>query len=356
MSNPLSIRFLPFDRTAVPEQAVRLVPESVLAGWRDIDRSAANPRLVVASSVSSAGSGSGDWVAVALVSARPHTSYLKIVDVVGTEAARAAVVEAVVQDAQQAGLAQVKWEGGIGPGFTPLNPPLVSGPGTDSPASGSVRWLTPEVTLSTVPYYGQTTHYTCGAVTALSVLAVLSGPDRRGLDAEREMAFWKEATNHPAVEPVGLGVALARRRPDLDVTIALDFEEPVVLEHLDGAERDWRADLQRASRREAAELGVPIRSERLAIAEVADALAAGTGVLLLISLDLMRGFAVPHWVRCCGLAGPTVVIDDPAVDPAKGESWVDGHLLPITFDELDAMAAYSLDGYRGAVLLSAPAA
>lgn len=60
----------------------------------------------------------------------------------------------------------------------------------------------------------------------------------------------------------------------------------------------------------------------------------------------MRNFAVPHWVRCCGVAGSAVVIDDPSVDPALGESWVDGHLLPIPTAELDVMAAYGPSGYR----------
>ncbi|GLY15520.1 hypothetical protein Kisp01_25350 [Kineosporia sp. NBRC 101677] len=349
MNNPLAVRFHPFDRATLPESFERLVPPASRARWHDIDRSAWGPRLVVATHEGSA----DEWVAAALVTSRPHTSYQKIVDVVGTSAGVDAVVEAVFEDARRAGAVAVKWEGGWGAGFTQLEPPLVSGPGTSFPATGSVRWLVPEVTVRPVRYYGQTTMYTCGAVTGLSASAALapSAGDQAVLDAEAEMAFWAEATNHPACEPVGLGVALARRRPDLDVTIALDTDQPVVVEHLSDEEGAWRADLQRQSRRAAAELGIPVVSRRLTVAEIAAALEDGTEVLLLISIQLMRGFPVPHWVRCCGVAGDAVLIDDPAVDPASGESWVDGHLLPIAFAALDEMAAYGDGGYRGAVLL-----
>ncbi|GAB6899099.1 hypothetical protein JCM9957A_21890 [Kineosporia succinea] len=96
---------------------------------------------------------------------------------------------------------------------------------------------------------------------------------------------------------------------------------------------------------------MPVSPERLSVTELIEAARAGTEALMLISLELMRSFAVPHWVRCCGTAGGAVVIDDPSVDPARGESWVDGHLLPVRGEEFDRMAAYGPEGYRGAVLL-----
>jgi hypothetical protein len=335
----LTVRILPFDRAAIPEAVARITPPAVLTRWRDIDRSAARPQLFVASDPA------GECVGASLVTSRPHTAYRKIVDAVGSPEAVEALAEAVVQEAIEDGAVQVKWEGPVAvAGFTPLTPPVPSGPGTDSPTTASIRWLVPEPTLSVRPYYGQTTHFSCGAVTALAAL-------QEDLDPGREMAFWQEATNHPACEPVRLGIAMARRRPELGVTIALDADEPVLLEHLAGAEQDWRAGLQRESRREAAALGIPIQSERLSMDSVRAALTAGQDVLLLISLALMRNFAVPHWVRCSGVAGSAVVIDDPSVDPVRGESWVDGHLLPIATAELDAMAAYGPGGYRGAVLL-----
>lgn len=37
-----------------------------------------------------------------------------------------------------------------------------------------------------------------------------------------------------------------------------------------------------------------------------------------------------------------------------GESWVDAHLLPVADAELDAMSAFSADGFHGAVILGRP--
>lgn len=268
----MTVRIDPFDRAAIPEPVARITPPAVLTRWREIDRSAARPQLFIASDAD------GECVGAALVTSRPHTAYRKIVDAVGSPQAVDALAEAVVEHARKDGAVQVKWEGpATAAGFTPLTPPVPSGPGTENPATASIRWLVPPTTLRAVPYYGQTTHFTCGAVTALAAL-------QEDLDAGREMAFWQDATNHPACEPVRLGVAVARRRPDLGVTISLDSDEPVLLEHLSGAEHDWRAGLQRESRREAAYLGVPIASERLAIGELRATLEAGNDVLLLISL------------------------------------------------------------------------
>ncbi|GAB6899100.1 hypothetical protein [Kineosporia succinea] len=72
---------------------------------------------------------------------------------------------------------QLKWQGTPPTpvaGFTPLTPPLPSGPGTDVPSTGAVRWLVPDVTVRPAPYYAQTTHYSCGAVSALTAVGVLT--------------------------------------------------------------------------------------------------------------------------------------------------------------------------------------
>ncbi|MBT0768824.1 peptidase C39 family protein [Kineosporia sp. J2-2] len=349
----MSILFLPFDRTDVPGPVRELVPAATLERWCGADRSASRPRLVVATAGHTDTGTGGTWTAVALVTARPHTASVKIVGAAGEPTAIDAVIEAIAADAVESGAVQLKWEGepaGSAHGFVPMSPPLPSGPGTGTQATGLVRWLVPDVTLHPTPYYAQTTLVSCGAVTALSAAAAVTGDDLT-LDADGEVAFWQEATNHPACEPVGLGVALARRHPELAVTVALDTDRPVILEHLDGQERDWRAALQRESRRAAADLGIPVEAERLRLPDLAGAVRAGTGALLLIDLTLMRGLPFPHWVRCTGTAGDTVVLDDPSVDPALGESWVDGHLLPVGVADLDAMAAFGAGGYRGAVLV-----
>lgn len=344
-----------FDRATPPDRLAGLVSPELLERWTSLDRSFHEPRLVVVSD------DDGAWSGVALLTARPHTAYLKIVDVVASTAAGvAAVVAAAVEHALTRGAVQLKWEGwSVEPetaatlGFVPLLPPLVSGDGTDRPARGYVRWLTDAAVLVTeAPYYRQTTDFTCGAVAALSAQLHAGVTDATLFDRTAELNFWRGATNFPACEPVGLGVALKRSRPSNEIVIALDTERPVVVDFHPEQEREWRALLQRQSRADAAELGVPIDATRLSMDALQTAIATGRKVLLLMSLALMQNDLTPHWILCHGLAAGAVVVEDPWVETPNGDTWVDAHLLPIPAGELDAMSTMEADGYRGAVLVA----
>ncbi|WP_045743912.1 peptidase C39 family protein [Actinoplanes rectilineatus] len=334
----------PFDRSAVPADLVRLAPPEVLRRWTGPDRGYHDPRLVVTVDAD------GTWTGAALVTARPRTAYLKIVDVVGVVPP---VCDEVVAYARRSGMVQIKWEGwtaGPATGFTAMLPPLPSGPGSAEPGVSYVRWLA-EPSVRESRYYRQTLDFSCGAVTALTAAMRAGDLDAAAFGPDAEVDFWRAATNFMACEPVGLGVAVRRARPHVPVHIDLDTDQPVMLGHLTERDQQWRARLQRRSRDEAAEAGVPVESRRLPIDEVTRLTRAGTDVLLLITADALHGVAVPHWLLCHGTAGDTVVTEDPFVTPGIGESWVDGHLLPIAAADLDAMAAIDEGGHRGAVRL-----
>ncbi|MFJ3670397.1 peptidase C39 family protein [Streptomyces sp. NPDC090106] len=352
---------VPFVRDAVPTLTRRCAPHEVPERWHTVDRSAHGPTLIAVPDEDK-GEGGERWSSVALVTARPGTSYLKIVDVVGDVPAG---VAAVLAHAGERRLAQVKWEGWTGgpeeaaaAGFTELSPPLALSDGASGPATGYVRWLDDagvapppheEPAYDAPPYYGQSTHFTCGAVTALVARAhagVLAGDE---LDRRAELTFWRQATNFPACEPVGLGVAVRRQWPEPDVTVHLDTDRPVLLDHLDAKEQDWRALLQHSSRADAERLGVPVDPGHLSLAAVRDLVGRGAHVLLLLSLAEMQGFDVPHWVLCHGAVAGAVVIDDPWAQATAGDTWVDAHLLPVPDASLDAMSTMAPDGFRGAV-------
>ncbi|MFD7292932.1 peptidase C39 family protein [Streptomyces sp. NPDC059897] len=316
--------------------------------WHTVDRSAHAPHIVAVP-----GDGAR-WTAAALVSARPGTAYLKIVDAVGDVPA---AVEAVVAHAREQGLAQVKWEGwtvsreeAVAAGFTPLRSPLAPPEDAAGPTTGYVRWLhggaVPEP-----PYYGQSTHFTCGAVTALVAQVHAGALPLDALDRRAELTLWRDATNFLACEPVGLGVAVRRAWHSTPVTVHLDVDHPVLLDHLPEADREWRALLQRESRTQAARTGVPVDAHRLSTDDVRAALGRSEHVLLLLSLAAMQGFDVPHWVLCHGVVPGAVVIDDPWAGTEKGDTWVDAHLLPVPDASLDAMASVSAEGFRGAVTI-----
>lgn len=338
---------IPYEPGAWPDALRRTARPEVLERWGAVDRSPHAPRLVVTPG--------GDGAA--LLTARPDTAYVKIVDAVG-DVPKA--VEAVLSYAREQGLAQVKWEGwtasaedAAAAGFAPLRLPLTHPHGPGEPGAGYVRWLYEEGCGDGVaeppPYYRQSTHFTCGAVTALVAQAHAGAEAWESLDRPAELTLWRDATNFPACEPVGLGVAVRRRWPSSPVEVFLDTDGPVLLDHLSEDEREWRAVLQRASRAEAGRLGVPVQARRLSSAGLRDAIGRREHVLLLVSLAAMQGFDVPHWVLCHGAVPGAVVVDDPWFNTAAGETWVDAHLLPVPDGSLDAMSPVGQDGVRGAV-------
>ncbi|MFJ1622417.1 peptidase C39 family protein [Streptomyces sp. NPDC088190] len=340
---------VPFDPAAPNARLRRLVHHDVLERWRAADRSAHAPRIVAVP-----GGDGDDWAAAALVTARPHTAYLKIVDAVGDVPM---AVEAVVSHARDRGLAQVKWEGWtVNPevaaalGFVPLSVPLAQDAESSGPGAGHVRWLH-DGEVTEPPYYGQTTHFTCGAVTALVAQAHAGELARESFDRRAELTLWRDATNFPACEPVGLGVAVRRAWPSSPVTVLLDTGRPVLLDQYPQDEQEWRAVLQRASRAEAGRIGVPIDSHPLSMTTVRSALGRREHVLLLVSLADMQGFDVPHWVLCHGAVPGALVIEDPWTHTAAGDTWVDAHLLPVPDLSLDAMSTISPDRIRGAVII-----
>ncbi|WP_018548373.1 peptidase C39 family protein [Streptomyces sp. LaPpAH-108] len=337
---------VPFDPAEVPAPLRRIAPPDVLTRWCAADRTPHAPRVVAVP-------GAGGWTAAALVTGRPQTAYVKIVDAVGDVPS---AVAAVVAYARAQGLAQVKWEGwtvsaedAAGAGFTPLRPPLTGSGG--GPGAGYVRWLD-GAEVPEPPYYRQSTDFTCGAVTALLVAQALAGAlPRTSFDRTAELTLWRDATNFPACEPVGLGVAVRRAWPASPVEVFLDTDRPVLLGHLPEPERAWRAVLQRASRTEADRLGVPVETRRLSLTGVRDAIRRRERVLLLVSLAAMQGYDVPHWVLCHGAVPGAVVLEDPWFNAAAGESWVDAHLLPVPDASLEAMSLLTEDAarFRGAV-------
>ncbi|MGW0686198.1 peptidase C39 family protein [Streptomyces sp. NPDC002754] len=348
-SAPVNSIVLPYEPDASPALLKRLGHHEVSERWSAVDRSTHAPHVVAVP-----GGDGGEWIAAALVTARPRTAYLKIVDAVGDVPA---AVAAVVAHAREQGLAAVKWEGWTASrqdaaeaGFIPLRPPHTQAEDANGPATGYVRWLHDDA-VSEPPYYGQTTHFTCGAVTALVAQAHAGTLACEALDREAELTLWRQATNFPSCEPVGLGVAVRQAWPSSPVTVHLDTDEPVLLDHLPAPEQEWRALLQRTSRTQATRTGVPVDPHHLSLPELRDTLDRREHVLLLLSLAAMQGFDVPHWVLCHGTVPGAVVIDDPWSNASTGDTWVDAHMLPVPDASLDTMSTLGPERTRGAVTI-----
>ncbi|MGV2854368.1 peptidase C39 family protein [Glutamicibacter sp. AGC13] len=303
----------------------------------------------------------------ALLTARSATAYVKISGVLARDtAAYEELVRAVLDYAREKDLACVKWESWSEEpwladlaeqmGFQALPAPRCTTDASVSiPKFGYVHWSHPARYLRTA-HYQQSENFTCAAVSALAAHGETMSIATMDRLRTAELLLWRQATNFMACEPVGLGLAIAEHWPASSVQVSLDTDKPVIVDYYPEVERGWRGILQADSRRRAEATGLPVTSTRMEISQIHKALSQGARVLLLVSLQQMLGYDVPHWLLCHGTAGsterPVILIEDSWVDVGSGESWVDATCLPIAFQQLEAMSCLESDGYRAALILA----
>lgn len=300
--------------------------------------------------------------AAALLTNRPATAAVKIVDLWSRdETVVAGMLDRVVALARQQDAVVVKWElhgdaelpaAAVAHGFVPMRP---AGQPADVQVRGFARWLT-TIDHHEPRYYAQSTDFTCGAVAALIAAELVGRPGFVGDGGDRrlEIDFWRSASNFPACEPVGLAVAVRKYLADgRQVEVALHPDIPALLEEFEGFEREFRVELQDDSRQQATNLGIPIRDERVDIAEIARRIVADDIALLLINQLPMHGQDEPHWITAHASDGQSlVIVADPWIDQPGGETWVDGHDLPIRCAELDRMVRWGAENQRGVIFLA----
>lgn len=347
--------------TLVDDDLAAAIGADRAAQW-GIDRGPQRPSIRVAHL-------NGRPVAALLTTRRPATLATKIAHVwraaddPEADDALARLVQEEVADAERRGDLAVKWQcdDDVAPpeslGFTRMRTPYRSGAGTEGTTTGHIRWLR-ETHHVEPPYYSQTSSFSCGAVTALLASEIRgSGGFADGADnRDIELDFWRRASNYPTCEPVGLAVALRESFADdagrSPVEVFLDTEGPVLLESYSTRfDRAFRAELQEHSLHRARASDVAVRRDRVGVEQIAARIRGGELALLLIDLEPMYGFSVPHWVLAHAATDDAVLVQDPWISANWGETWVDAHEVPIALPELDRMLAWGEERYRGVVFV-----
>lgn len=372
-----------FDGTALPTGFE--VAEARQARWR-LSRTHWAPRVTVVRD------SAGAPVAAALTAGRPYSPSRKIVDVLiapgaAAGAAFSAAVEAAALDAPAPSEARpspvlVRFEEHpvlaplserdtaslVALGFRRDADPLPSVASTRADVAEGVRswsrWSPGTAPHRLAPYYGQTTDVTCGAVTALMALESaglgrFSPRDHAG-NRSWEIEFWRRATNMPACEPIGLAVATAGAISDAHLPlgqprVVLSAEGPVLIEDFgakDSFESKLRIELQAESLQKAQELGLQIERRWPEVREIHELVAAGNSVFLLIDLEPLIADPTPHWVLAHDVVrDDALVVSDPWVESAQGETWLDVSSQPITHAGVERIARWGNPAFRGIVVL-----
>ena len=210
-----------------------------------------------------------------------------------------------------------------------------------------------------VPYYEQSTDFTCGSCCLMMALA----RDVPGFVMEpvNEIRLWREATTifmmsgPGGCEPYGL--AVAAHEWGLDAEIHVSEPGDLFLEGVRNLEKQKVMGLaQEDFRRRTEAYGIPVMIRPFTLDDLRAAIAAGKTAVVLISGYHMFDKKVPHWVLAHGDDGRHIVIHDPWVEDERGETIADAASLPIPYETFDRIARFGKVGLRAAVFLAKRAA
>ncbi|MNJ08555.1 Acetyltransferase YpeA [compost metagenome] len=203
-----------------------------------------------------------------------------------------------------------------------------------------------------VPYYAQTTEFTCGAACLLMAMAAIERG--RSLLRTEEIQLWREATTifmtagHGGCSPQGLALAAWRR----------GFEVRMVLSQADSLFLDGVRSAQKKAVMKLVEDGfVEALSEtdvQQVLApglDVRSALQAGFRPLVLISSYRFTRLKAPHWILVTGCDDEFVYLHDPDVDHSRHRRSLDCQHLPVSHAEFARISSFGRQRVRAAVLL-----
>ncbi|BCP56048.1 N-acetyltransferase GCN5 [Kaistia sp. 32K] len=205
-----------------------------------------------------------------------------------------------------------------------------------------------------VPYYEQTTDFTCGPCCVMMALAHFRAD--YAMSPVEEIKLWRQATTVfmmaglGGCDPHGLAVSAARN--GLSASIHISREGSLFLASVRNPEkRRVMALAQEDFRRQTIAFDIPITYRPIDVAAIRAALADGALVIVLISAYRMFGQKVPHWVLVVGDDGRHLFIHDPWVEDRKHETHNDAANLPIPYADFEHMARWGREALRAAVVL-----
>jgi ribosomal protein S18 acetylase RimI-like enzyme len=218
------------------------------------------------------------------------------------------------------------------------------------------RTLAPQLELTQVrvPYYQQTTDFTCGPASLMMAMRALDGSLR--LDRRLELRLWREATSifmaagHGGCGPFGLALSAHRRGFGAELFVK---QRGVFL--VDTVRDQDKKEVMRVVEEDfldrIRELALPLHHRAARFAEVQERFDAGGIPLVLISSWRIYEERFPHWVVITGFEERFIYVHDPFVDAEQGRTVADCINMPIARSEFETMARYGRSGQRAVVVI-----
>jgi ribosomal protein S18 acetylase RimI-like enzyme/predicted double-glycine peptidase len=205
-----------------------------------------------------------------------------------------------------------------------------------------------------VPYYQQTTEFTCGAACLLMAMAAID--PNRSMTRSEEIQLWREATTvfmtagHGGCSPQGMALAAWQR--GFDVRLEVSHEGSLFLHGVRSPEK--KAIMRLVEEGFAKQLSeTRVHQVLSSTLNIRAALEAGFKPVVLISSYRFTRLKAPHWVLITGCDEEFVYLHDPDIDHSKLKRSLDCQHLPVSHEEFLRMTVFGVQRVRAAVMLRA---
>jgi hypothetical protein len=195
-----------------------------------------------------------------------------------------------------------------------------------------------------VPYWNQTTDFTCGP-SALMMAMNAFDPDV-GMTRPLEFRLWREANSvlMRGKGPAGcspLGLALAARRRGYETEIHINHRGAFLADRARHPKR--REVVEIVHKMDLAELeaeGLSVVYDWPGLAGIEAKFGDGWLPIVLVSTHFIHGDHTPHWIVVTGFDPDRVYINDPWISRNKGQSEADVTDRPVPRADFNRMACF----------------
>lgn len=204
-----------------------------------------------------------------------------------------------------------------------------------------------------MPWYQQTTEFTCGPAALMMAMSSQAPGLRPG--QELELDIWREATTifmtsgHGGCHPLGL--ALSARRRGFVAEAYISTDRPLFTEGVRNPDKKKIIALVHEQFvRDAREQSVSIVYKDITQTVLGEWLENGYSVLVLISTYRLDGKKAPHWVCVTYMDEHCLYVHDP--DLSEGQQLpLDCQHMPIAREDFARMSAFGADRLRTAIAI-----
>lgn len=216
-----------------------------------------------------------------------------------------------------------------------------------------IRQFDPSHWQRQVPWYRQSTEFTCGPASLMMAMQGLAA--ETVLNRSQELQIWREATTifmtsgHGGCHPIGLALAAHKRGFQADVWI--NNTGPLFI---DGVRSEKKKHVMTLVHndfvQQAEDNNISISHQEITQSELSEALKNGGIPLVLISTYQLDGRRAPHWVVLTAVDDDLFYLHDP--DPTDHtQADFDCQYIPIARNDFDRMARFGRDRLRTAVVI-----